>query len=76
MSKLVSDENCTKQFSLFLFLFVCLLASGEDDSHETYILLVSFKVVVTTVQRKSMDIKMYGIFKERCCIIARECLIR
>ena len=52
MSKLVSGENCTRHFLLFNFF-----ASGEDDSHETYILLISLKVVVTGVTRKSMDIK-------------------
>ena len=41
---------------------VCVCASGEDDIHETYILLISLKVVVTTVTRKSVDIKMYGSF--------------
>ena len=54
LSKSVSDENCT--------LCVCVGASGEDDIHETYILLISLKVVVTTVTRKSVDIKMYGSF--------------
>ena len=56
MSKSVSDENCT------LCVCVCVCASGEDDIHETYILLISLKVVVTTVTRKSLDIKMYGSF--------------
>ena len=42
--------------------WVCVCASGEDDIHETYILLISLKVVVTTVTRKSMDKKMYGSF--------------
>ena len=53
VSKLVSDENCT---------FWGGGASGEDDIHETYILLISLKVIVTTVTKKSMDIKMYGTF--------------
>ena len=38
------------------------VASGEDESHEIYILLISLKIVVTTLTRKSMDIKMYGSF--------------
>ena len=54
--KIVEDNI----FSFFLSFFVC--ASGEDDSHDTYILLIYLKVVVTTVTRKSMDIKMYGNF--------------
>ena len=55
VSKLVSDENCTRQKKI-----VC--ASGEDDSQDTYILLIYLKVVVTTVTRKSINIKMYGSF--------------
>ena len=41
---------------------VRVCASSEDDIHETYILLISLKVIVTTVTRKSVDIKMYGSF--------------
>ena len=41
---------------------VCVCASGEDDIHEAYILLISIKVVVTKVTTKSLDIKMYGSF--------------
>ncbi len=41
---------------------VCVCASGEDAIHETYKLLISLKVVATTVTRKSLDIKMYGSF--------------
>ena len=56
VSKLAPDENRTRQFSQFfvlffvsMFLFVCLLVSGEDDSHETCILCISLKVVVIAV---------------------------
>ena len=64
MSKLMSDENCTLCMSVCVYVCVCGGggASGEDDIHETYILLISLKVVVTTVTRKSMDKKMYGSF--------------
>ena len=32
-------------------------ASDEDDSHETDILLISLKDAVTTITKKSVDIK-------------------
>ena len=59
VSKSVSDENCT---FVCVCVCVCVCASGEDDVHKTYILLISLKVIVTTVTRKSVDIKMYGSF--------------